>query len=242
MLRLKRFFPFHLIDAIGTLDDTRRQISRELRYQSSTDLEAVTYDAIRHLPMAKELVKLSRQALTARLDTYAILHSATFKKVITIIDQEVLPILKRSGMTGEAVFTTDHSLFSSQPIAVDILIDVLSDRGFHVSYIPDVTRIPVKIDKQTGDIYHQTFVAHGFKIRFAVQSVRDVGEEEETFRWWDMSNGKSAESEICNSFMPEGTDHQDRYKNHETKEDFQARWLKNQEKRKEDIPDDAMIK
>ena len=39
MLRLKQFFPFSLIDAMGSLEDTRAQIMRELRYQSSLDLQ-----------------------------------------------------------------------------------------------------------------------------------------------------------------------------------------------------------
>ena len=39
VLRLKQFFPFSLIDAMGSLEDTRAQIMRELRYQSSLDLQ-----------------------------------------------------------------------------------------------------------------------------------------------------------------------------------------------------------
>ncbi len=33
ILRLKQFFPFHLIDAMGALHETQEQISQELRYQ-----------------------------------------------------------------------------------------------------------------------------------------------------------------------------------------------------------------
>jgi hypothetical protein len=42
-LRLKQFFPFTLIDAMGSLEETRQQITKELRYQSSLDLSARTY-------------------------------------------------------------------------------------------------------------------------------------------------------------------------------------------------------
>jgi hypothetical protein len=48
-----QYFPFSLIDAMGTLEECRLQITRELRYQSSMDLEEATYAAIRHLPLAK---------------------------------------------------------------------------------------------------------------------------------------------------------------------------------------------
>jgi adenylate kinase len=36
ILRLKQFFPFHLIDAMGSIEETRAQMGRELRYQVST--------------------------------------------------------------------------------------------------------------------------------------------------------------------------------------------------------------
>jgi hypothetical protein len=42
-LRLKQFFPFTLIDAMGSLEETRQQITKELRYQSSLDLNAKAY-------------------------------------------------------------------------------------------------------------------------------------------------------------------------------------------------------
>lgn len=126
---------------MGSIQDTKRQIARELRYQSSTDLEAETYEAIRHLPMAKELSKLSRMQLTARLDTYALSHTDLFKSVIEIIDHMVLPILRRSGMAGEAYFITRNSLFSIKPMSIDILTDILSDRGYHVSYWPELAQV-----------------------------------------------------------------------------------------------------
>lgn len=50
ILRLKSFFPFSLIDAMGTLEEARQQIVRELRYQSSLDLDEATYAAIRSVP------------------------------------------------------------------------------------------------------------------------------------------------------------------------------------------------
>ena len=206
LLRLKSFFPFHLIDAVGTLDDTRRQIARELRYQSSTDLNAVTYDAIRHLPMAKEISKLSRQQLTARLDTYATSQSDLFKRIIEIIDHSVLPLLKRSGMAGEAHFITRESIFHEKPLGVDILTDVLSDRGYHVSYWREVTQIPLRVDLRTGQIALERRLTHRFKITFAVSSVRDLGDTDLTPRYSVTPSG-----DIGASFMPDGTDHQVKY-------------------------------
>ena len=81
LLRLKQYFPFSLIDAMGTMDECRQQINREMRYQSSMDLDETTYAAIRHLPLAKELVRTSRQQLVSHLDSYSRKHTAVFEKV-----------------------------------------------------------------------------------------------------------------------------------------------------------------
>ena len=81
LLRLKSYFPFSLIDACGTLEECRTQISRELRYQSSLDLGEATYAAIRHLPLAVELVRKSRQQLVSHLDSYCSHHNELYKEV-----------------------------------------------------------------------------------------------------------------------------------------------------------------
>ena len=80
-LRLKAFFPFHLIDAMGTLTETQEAITTELRYQSLLDLGQETYQAIRHLPLAKDLVQHARQQLVNRLDDHCEKHPTLFQKV-----------------------------------------------------------------------------------------------------------------------------------------------------------------
>ena len=40
------------------------------------------YSAIRHLPLAKDLVRASRQQLVAHLDAYSKRHRGLFEKVI----------------------------------------------------------------------------------------------------------------------------------------------------------------
>ena len=80
-LRLKRFFPFTLIDAMGSLPETREQITKELRYQSSLDLSVATYVMIRHLPLAKDIVRSARQELVMRLDGYCEANAELFREV-----------------------------------------------------------------------------------------------------------------------------------------------------------------
>lgn len=68
LLRLMQHFPFTLIDAMGSIRECEQQIARELRYQSSLDLDEETYQLISHIPLAREVVRRSRQHLVARLD------------------------------------------------------------------------------------------------------------------------------------------------------------------------------
>ena len=76
---------------MGDLESTKAQIARELRYQSSMDLDDRTYAAIRHLPLAPELVRASRQQLVAHLDSYARRHASTFDKVLCGLPCQELP-------------------------------------------------------------------------------------------------------------------------------------------------------
>lgn len=81
ILRLKDVFPFHVIDSMGSLDDTRKQIATELRYQSSDDLLEETYAAIRHLMKARDVSSNARRQLPGRLDSYASTQRQIFNMV-----------------------------------------------------------------------------------------------------------------------------------------------------------------
>ncbi|EFN59083.1 hypothetical protein CHLNCDRAFT_137842 [Chlorella variabilis] len=161
ILRLKSFFPFSLIDAMGTLEEARQQIMRELRYQSSLDLDEATYAAIRHLPLARDLVRVARQRLVFRLDAYCKRDNTLFGDVIRLIDAEVIPVLKQSSLAGAAEFRTQTPLLSRHPHAVDIMIDVLSDRGFSVGHTLEERLVPQSVDLATGDIRLRTDHVHG---------------------------------------------------------------------------------
>lgn len=174
ILRLKSFFPFSLIDAMGTLEEARQQIMRELRYQSSLDLDEKTYAAIRHLPLARDLVRVARQRLVFRLDAYCKRDNKLFRDVIKLIDAEVLPVLKQSSLAGAAEYRTQTTLLTQQPHAVDIMIDVLSDRGFSVAHTLEERLVPQRIDLQSGEITCRADPIHIFRVTFDKENVRDL--------------------------------------------------------------------
>lgn len=172
ILRLKQYFPFSLIDAMGGLEDTRAQISRELRYQSSLDLDEATYAAIRHLPLAQDLVRASRQQLVHRLDTYSKRHHKIFMEVVRIIDNEAVPLLRRCSLAGHATLKSPARVFSEHPLAADMCIDILSDRGFSVAHTVNEVFIPTKVDLETGDVQCSSHEVHYFRITFEKEGVR----------------------------------------------------------------------
>eukprot|EP00877_Chromochloris_zofingiensis_P000326 jgi/Chrzof1/10294/Cz04g36080.t1 len=172
-LRLKQYFPFTLIDAMGTLAETREQITKELRYQSSLDLGAETYSLIRHLPLARDVVLSARQELVMRLDGYCEANNALFREVIDRIINDVLPVVRQSGLAGHAEYITKSDFFVDHPIAVDMLVDIMTDRGFHVCYVREEIPTPTRINLDHGVIICDREVVHKFKISFERKGVRD---------------------------------------------------------------------
>jgi adenylate kinase family enzyme len=174
ILRLKSYFPFSLIDAMGGLQECRNQIVRELRYQSSLDLDEKTYAAIRHLPLAKDLVRVARQRLVFRLDMYCRKHYRLFTDIISLIDTEVIPLLKQCSLAGHAEYRTRHPLLLSSHLAVDMLIDILTDRGFSVAHFVEERVVPRRVDLRSGEISTLTEDVHSFRITFDKENIRDL--------------------------------------------------------------------
>jgi hypothetical protein len=146
MNRLKELLPFSIIDAMGTLAETREQISNELRYQSSHDLDPATYRLLQHIPLARDVAQNARTELVMRLDSYAQGPARPlFKHALDLIAGDVMPIVMRSGLAGYAEYVTRNRLFSDHPLAVNMVLDVLSDRGFHASHRIEEVAVPVAV-------------------------------------------------------------------------------------------------
>jgi len=202
ILRLKQFFPFHLIDSMGSLTETQEQITQELRYQSSLDLSEETYAMIRHLPLSKELVRTARQQLVSRLDTYAELHRPDFAAVLGLLDSEVVPLLRHMGLSGHAQYSSQSPLFAEAPMAVSMLIDTLSDRGFSASYAPVRSVLPERVDLKTGEVRCREVVSHVFRITWDTRNVRDqIKTMEIAARVAEAATG--TDTRISQSFIPE---------------------------------------
>ena len=195
LLRLKRYFPFTLIDAMGSLNECEAQIVRELRYQSSLELDEGTFDAIRPIPIASAIANRARQQLVSRLDGYYNTNREVFLEVVGILNKDVVPLLKRGSLAGLATYITTNPLFNNPDVctsdddggvicssivpgnsdseAVRMFMDVLADRGYAASHKIEVKRWPIRVDIKTGQIFNKESRQHLFRIEFARAEIRE---------------------------------------------------------------------
>jgi len=171
LVSLKELFHYHFINAQAPLEMVRRNIIRELEYQSSLELEPRTYDLLRRLPLASEIVRAARQELVNRLDSYATENVVIFERVIDFIEQKVMPIVMRHAISGRANINSEEAVFDD-PVALAMLIDVFSERGFHATVDVQKQEIPYWIDMQTGEIQCRHKKVFRFSIRFRGSQIR----------------------------------------------------------------------
>ena len=82
-----------------------------------------------------------------------------------------MPIIKRYAVSGRAMINTEDSLFED-PVALAILIDVFSERGFRASVDIHHQEIPERFDLQTGRIETRIKRVYRITILFTGSSIR----------------------------------------------------------------------
>ena len=171
LVSLKEIFHYHFINGQAPIPEVQANIVRELEYQSSLELDPRTFDRLRGLPLASEIVRHARQDLVRRLDGYEVQQPETFRRVVDFIEGKMMPIVVRHAVSGVASINSEDLLFED-PAALAMLIDVFSERGFHATV--DVTRVgvPLRFDLQTGEIYSQEKMVFRFTVRFRSAEIR----------------------------------------------------------------------
>lgn len=148
---LQQTFHYHFVNAEGSVAEVEQNMLRELGYQSSLELDPATYDRLKDLPLASEIVVHARQDLVRRLDSYEAESPDTFRKVVQYVREKVMPIVFRHSISGHACINTEERLFHD-PQTLAMLIDIFSERGFHAVVDLHRIEIPESIDFQTGKI------------------------------------------------------------------------------------------
>lgn len=171
LVSLKQIFHYHFINAQAPVEVVQRNVIRELEYQSSLELDPRTYDALRHIPLAAEIVQNARQELVNRLDGYQVEHPELLKSVVDFIQDKTMPIIKRYAVSGRAMINTEDAVFE-QPLALAMLIDVFSERGFKASVDIHQQEIPERFDLTTGLIETRKKRVYRIMILFTGSTIR----------------------------------------------------------------------
>lgn len=174
LLRLKAFFPFHLIDGMGSLNECREQIEKELQYQSALELDTTTFQAISGIPLASDIAKAARRNMVARLDSYEKHDHDIFAKVIEVICEDIVPIIRRCALAGVAVYNTERPIFFVRPMAAEMLADILSERGYAVTWQTRTREVPMSVDRETFEILCTRKTTFQFRIKFERPLIRNT--------------------------------------------------------------------
>jgi len=168
---LRETFHYHFINAQGPVAEVEQNILRELEYQSTLELDPRTVDRLRGIPVASELIVHARQELVKRLDGYAFEHAELFARVVAFIEKKIIPIVLRHAISGVAQINAEEAVLDD-PLALAILIDVFSERGYHA--VVDIHRIevPEQVDLKTGQIRCRTKKVYRIQIRFQGSEIR----------------------------------------------------------------------
>jgi len=168
---LKEIFHYHFINAQGSFETVEQNILKELRYQSTLELDPRTVDKLRIIPVASSIIVHARQELVKRIDSYALEHGELLEKVVTFIEKKMMPIILRHAISGVAHINTEDAVLED-PLALAMLIDVFSERGYHAAVDIHRIEVPERVDLTTGVIQSRVKKVYRIRIRFQGSEIR----------------------------------------------------------------------
>lgn len=171
LLSLKDVFHYHLVNAQGPLAEVEQKILQELEYQSTLELDPRTFERLRTLPVASDIIVHARQELVKRLDSYELKHPDLFERVVTFIGNVMMPIIKCHAISGHAHINSEDPLLG-EPQAIAMLIDIFSERGYHAAVDVHRIEIPESFDLTTGRIHCRVKKVYRTTIRFKGSQLR----------------------------------------------------------------------
>ena len=162
---LKEIYHYHFINAQGPVAEVEKNILSELEYQSTLELDSRTVDRLHGVPVASQIIIHARQEMVKRLDSYELEHGPLFAKVVAFIEEKIIPVVLCHAISGSAHINTEDKLLDD-PMALAMLIDVFSERGYHAAV--DIHRIefPDYIELTTGKVISRTKKVFRIEIRF----------------------------------------------------------------------------
>ncbi len=168
---LRDLYHYHFVNAQGGVGEVEQNILQELRYQSTLELDPRTHDLLRAIPVASEIVIHARQELVKRLDGYSFERPVLFARVAAFIEEALMPVVLRHAITGTASINSEDTLLHD-PMALAMLIDIFSERGFHALIALHKIEVPERIDLTTGEVTCRVKRVYRIHIRFRGSEIR----------------------------------------------------------------------
>jgi len=168
---LRQLYHYHFINAEGPISEVQANILNELKYQSSLELDPRTFERLRPLPLAEELVVHGRQELVKRLDSYEFEHTDLLIKIVDLVGNKFMPIITRHALSGRATVNSQDPIFN-EPLAIPMLIDIFSERGYHAVVDKTIQQIPERVDLKTGEIKFRTNAVYRIQVTFEASKIR----------------------------------------------------------------------
>lgn len=168
---LKEIYHYHFVNAEGPIAEVEANILRELQYQSSLELHPRTVDRLRPIPLAEDIVIHARQELVKRLDSYELEHTDLFAQVVDLIEHKFMSIIRRHALSGQAHVNSEDPLLHN-PLALMMLIDIFSERGFHAVVDKHIHEIPKQMEPTSGRIELREKTVYRVLIHFKGSEIR----------------------------------------------------------------------
>ena len=149
----------------------QQNILREFTYQSSLELSQEVFERIRNIPVASQLALHARQELVERLELYEAEHQALFQRVVQLVEEKMIPIIGAHAISGHARINSEDELLD-EPLALRIMIDVFSERGFHAAVDIHRMDVPERINPETWEIVCRTKKVYRIEIRYPPSDIR----------------------------------------------------------------------
>ncbi len=168
---LRQLYHYHFVNAEGPIAEVQANILKELKYQSSLELDPRTFQRLRMLPLAEELVIHGRQELVKRLDTYELEHPELLSEIVDLVSSKFMPIITRHALSGRAHVNSEAPVFN-EPLAIPMLIDLFSERGYHAVVDKHIQEVPERVDLATGEIKCRSKPVYRIQIHFEASKIR----------------------------------------------------------------------
>jgi adenylate kinase len=169
---LKQLYHYHFVNAEGPISEVQNNIVKELQYQSSLELDPRTFERVRALPLAEELVLHGRQEMVKRLDGYELEHPDLLAQIVDLVSTKFMPIVTRHALSGRASVNSEDPIFDREPLAIPMLIDLFSERGYHAVVDKQIQEVPERFEVKTGEIKCRQKVVYRIQIFFKASKIR----------------------------------------------------------------------